>query len=107
MSLTDYVKDEVNRAGLLDEDSDYAGGIGRSLIELAKAWDKIDDEEGFSGMGASMVSALFYRLSRFKTINPISSEPSDWIDRSEESGKPMWQNKRMSSVFSLDAGKTW
>jgi hypothetical protein len=30
-----------------------------------------------------------------------------WMDRSEMSSSPLWQNMRDSAAFSTDAGATW
>jgi hypothetical protein len=48
-----------------------------------------------------------HALLGFKTLSPITSNPDEWIDRSDTSGSPLWQNTRDPSVFSLDAGKSW
>lgn len=105
--FVDYVKAEVERAGLLDHDSDYNGSIGRSLVKMAEHWSEVSKEEGFSGMGACRVGYLFFQLAQWRPISPITSDPVEWMDVSECSGRPMWQNRRCPSLFSENGGQTW
>jgi hypothetical protein len=101
--LVDHAIEELNRAGLFDDDSDYGGMLGEAVVDLVEVF----AEQGHSGMSAAMVSELFDRLSRYKTLTPITDNPDEWNDVTEMSGYPFWQNKRDSSYFSEDGGKTW
>lgn len=102
-NLTDHANRELRLAGLFDDDSDYDGDLGRSTMELMDVFSK----QGHSGMSAHMVVDLFTKLAMFKNLTPLTSDSSEWTDRSDESGQPFWQNKRRSSTFSTDGGKTW
>jgi len=101
--LVDHAKDELQRAGLFDKDSDYNGMIGNAVMELCQTF----SNQGHSGFSANWVLDVFNRLAQFKTLSPITSEPSEWTDVSECSCIPMWQNKRDPSYFSKDGGKTF
>ena len=48
-----------------------------------------------------------YDLLRYCTLSPLTSKPEEWIDRTEMSGYPMWQNLRDTAAMSYDAGLTW
>lgn len=93
----------MQRAGLYDTDSDYNGMIGNSVEALVKLF----AEQGHSGFSAGLVLEAFNRVVRHRPLTPLTSDPSEWIDRSEESGRPMWQSRRSPSVFSTDGGQTW
>ena len=69
---------------------------------------KVFSEEGHSGMSAQIQVELFSRLARFKTLSPITNDPAEWMEISEEvmGKKGVWQNKRDRSWFSEDGGKT-
>ena len=105
-TLVEHTKDELERAGLFDEDSDYGGMLADSVMAIMKVFAK----QGHSGFSAQMCRELFHRLSNFETLTPITSDPEEWHDISEiaggEKGK-MWQNTRNPAIFSEDGGKTW
>ena len=104
-TLVEHTKDELERAGLFDEDSDYGGMLADAVMAIMKVFSK----QGHSGFSAQMCRELFQRLSNFETLTPITSEPEEWNDVSEMcvGGTPMWQNERNPAIFSEDGGKTW
>lgn len=99
MNLQEFAKRELKIAGLFDKDSDYGGMLGNNVMDLIKVFAK----QGHSGMSASMCSELFYHLSRYKNITPITFNPEDWFQCADGA----WQSKRNPSIFSKDRGKTW
>lgn len=101
-TLTEYAKEELNRAGLLDKDSDYDGMLGESALEIIEVFSK----QGHSGASASMVTDIVEKLMRYEPLTELTYGPDEWMEVSEESGVPMWQNKRRFTVFSIDGGKT-
>ena len=102
--LVDHAEDELRRAGLFDEDSDYGGMMAHSVLAIMKLFAK----QGHSGFSAEMCKMLFQKLASFETLTPITSDPKEWNDVSEMcSGKPFWQNNRNPAMFSEDGGKTW
>ncbi len=105
-TLVEHTKDELERAGLFDEDSDYGGMLADAVMAIMKVFAK----QGHSGFSAAMCRELFHRLSNFETLTPITSEPEEWYDISVacggEKGK-MWQNTRNPAIFSEDGGETW
>lgn len=101
--LVEHAKTELEKAGLFDKDSDYEGAIGKAVMDLCACFAK----QGHSGFSAEMTRDLFNRVSQFKNLTPITSDPDEWIDQSGPSGYPLWQNKRNSCLFSKDGGKTW
>lgn len=102
MSLTDYAREELDHAGLLDDDSDYGGMIGRAVLELVEVF----ASQCHSGASAEVVLEAFKKVASFEPLSPLTYEPDEWFDRSEESGSPMWQNRRDPRVFSFDKGAT-
>lgn len=104
MTLMQHAKREMSLAGLYDADTDYGSGtIADSVMELIEVYAR----QEHSGGSAMMVRELFHDLSQFKPLIPISSSPNEWMDVSEASGRPMWQNIRDASKFSRNGGKTW
>ena len=103
MGLVAHAEEELRRAGLFDDDSDYAGMLGKAVVALVKVF----AEQGHSGFSAHRTLELFNVVANFKTLTPLTSDPSEWNDVSEISGHPLWQNRRQSSTFSKDGGKTW
>lgn len=101
--LLEHAKEELQRAGLFDKDSDYNGEIAKCVMNLCKMF----SEQGHSGFSADLTLDIFDKLSRFKTLTPITKDSSEWNDVSSFNGDPLWQNKRDPSCFSKDGGKTW
>lgn len=103
MSLQDYAHDELTRAELFDADSDYNGMIGTSVMELINVFAR----QGHSGFSADMVASIFAKLAAYEPLTPLTFDADEWIDRSEMSGTPMWQNTRQSTIFSEVPGVSW
>lgn len=101
-SLVQHAEREIQIAGLFDKDSDYNGETGKNLMELVKVF----AAQRHSGGSAAIVIKLLDKLLRFENITPLKYDASEWMDVSEMSGKPMWQNKRNTAVFSEDEGET-
>lgn len=99
MSLHDYAEDELRRAGLFDEDSDYGGMLGTAVLELIDAF----AAQGHSGFSAGMTIQIFSTLAGYKPITPLTYAEDEW----NEVGTDVWQNRRKSTVFSNDLGATW
>lgn len=101
-NLVDYAKEELTRAGLFDKDSAYDGMLGTAALEIIEAFAK----QGHSGSSAGMVTQIVEKLMRYEPLTLLTYGPEEWTDVSNESGTPMWQNKRKSTTFSVDGGKT-
>jgi hypothetical protein len=56
-------------------------------------------DQGHSGSSAPYCIDLFAKLARYELLTPLTGEDDEWIDRTEENGEPLWQNKRCSHVF--------
>ena len=102
MTETNRGIEELKIAGLFDKDSDYGGMVGKAVQELLKVFEK----QGHSGFSANYVASIFNKLVKGETLTPLKGEKDEWNDVSESSGKPLWQNKRCSRIFSEDEGKT-
>ena len=101
--LMDHAKEELDRAGLFDKDSDYEGMIGNCVMALMKVF----CEQGHSGFSAPWVVDVFSNLTSWKTLTPISDDPSEWGEVEMDKDKKTWQNKRNPALFSNDEGKTF
>lgn len=101
--LIAHARRELELAGLFDADADYGGAPAQIVMQLVE----VLAGQGLSGGSHGLVMALFNQVATFKPLTPLTSEPAEWIDRSEISGEPMWQNRRDSAMFSRDGGQTW
>lgn len=95
MSIQDFAKDELTRAGMFDPDSDYDGAIGHAVMKMIDLFAK----ENHSGASAAMAVSLFSMLARFEPLTPLTGDDSEWTEVGERDGKPVFQNKRCSRVF--------
>jgi hypothetical protein len=102
MNLTEYAQAELERAELFDPDSDYGGMLGKAAMEIVEVF----ATQGHSGLSARLTVEILERLLCYEPLTPLTYEPDEWIDVSEISGAPMWQNRRKFTVFSRDGGLT-
>ncbi len=106
-NLVLHAEQELRRAGLFDKDSDYGGMVAEAVMKLVKT----HAEEGHSGMSHSLTLEVFNRVVRYKTLTPITNLPGEWMevgkDMMPNGAKTFWQNRRTSSLFSHDGGKTY
>lgn len=94
-SLVLHAKNELQRAGLFDEDADYGGELGKNILSIVEKF----AEQGHSGGSAGATIEILGKLLRFHTLSPITSAASEWFDVSEASGRPMWQSNRDPRYF--------
>lgn len=96
---------ELRRAGYFDEDADYGGMLGKSIMDLIKVFSC----QGHSGYSASMTASLFKELAMFKTIGEFEPtiEESMLVHEDAAKGEKILQSLRKCSVFSNDGGKNW
>lgn len=102
-NLVEHAKYELQRAGLLDDDSDYDGMLGKAALEIVEVFAK----QGHSGYSAMMTIDIVTKLMSYQPLTDITSDPEEWTFVAEDKGGPIYQSKRRSSSFSRDGGKTW
>lgn len=98
MTLIEHAETEMRRAGLFDEDSDYGGMLGESVLELVKKF----SEQGHSGASAAMAVSIAENLMRFEPLTPLTGDPDEWMKVSRympDGSGSVCQNVRYSSVF--------
>lgn len=103
MGLVAHAKEELQLAGMFDKDSDYGGMLEDAVLELVKVFAK----QGHSGFSAHQTLKLLNVVANFKNLTPIGTTPDEWMNMSDSALEPTWQNKRRSTTFSRDGGKTW
>lgn len=99
--LIEHAKRELELAGLFDKDADpiYEGEIARAVMRLVKTHAK----EDHSGGSHVLVLSVFNKVINYKVLSPLTDDPDEW----KETGPEHYQNKRQSSCFSKDGGKTY
>lgn len=97
--LVEHARRELELCGQTAEDPGYAASIVAAVAAFASY--------GHSGGSASIAIDQLTALLRFQHLSPLTDDPAEWLDRSAESGVPMWQNARNSAVFSEDGGRTY
>lgn len=105
-NLVKHAEEEMRRAGLYSPDADYGGMIPEAVMKMVKCL----ADEGHSGMSHALTMEIFNRVANFKTLTPLTDDPSEWMSVSDyypPNNPPVWQNRRQSSCFSEDGGKTY
>lgn len=100
MSLVEHAQRELELSGQAAEDPAYAQSIVAAVAAFASYG-------GHSGGSAMLAIEQLHRLLKFEPLSPLTDDPAEWVDRTAESGTPMWQNVRHGRAFSHDAGKTY
>jgi len=95
--LVEHARTEL---ALLGEDSEYAA----SLLAAVEGFASFDGHSGGSYLiGVEQLHALL----QFRNLTPLTDDPAEWQDRSQETGQPMWQSRRNLEAFSTDGGRTY
>ena len=77
MTLNEFAKQELELAGLLSPEDDFYGGeTGKAVLELMEVFSK----QGHSGQSAAIVADVFWKLSNYKPLTPISGEADEWTE---------------------------
>ncbi len=97
--LVEHATRELERCGQTEEDRGYAASLIAAITAFASY--------GHSGGSAMCAIDQLNILLRFGVLSPITDDPDEWHDVGEMSGMPLWQNRRQSSIFSIDCGKTF
>lgn len=101
MALKEHAKKELELAGLFDKDGDYDGSVGPNVMALIE----LMASQGHSGGSAYMVRTLFWKLSGFEPLTPLTGADDEWHD---PCGDGLLQNLRCSHVFKEKAtGKAY
>lgn len=111
--LVDHAKRELKLAGMFDDKVEGSVACGEwnklcsnAVMELMELF----AEQGHSGMSASMTRELFNRLAAYQPLTELTDSPDEWMLIAEDMwtpGEKCWQNRRKSSCFSTDGGKTY
>lgn len=105
-NLYQHAKNELEAAGMLGEDSDYEGMVGRAVLELIETFAK----QGHSGFSAGVTVEVFQILASYGPLGPLTDNPAEWQkihDGIATEEEPLWQSRRNPEAFSNDGGKTY
>ncbi len=94
MSIYEHAERELDLIGMTD-DGDMNGMMRKHILHMIEEFAK----EGHSGFSASYAIQCLEKLLRFEPLSPLTGEDWEWVDVSEMSSRPLWQNARCSHVF--------
>ena len=95
LKLLGYEFDDDDMPIQSDEDFDPNAEICMCIMEILEVFEK----QGHSGFSAGYAVNVLKKLMAFEPLSPITGEDWEWMDIGEETGEPLWQNKRCSHVF--------
>lgn len=98
-TLVEHARRELDLAGEFDSDP----AMAQSIVAAVAAFSSYRHSGTSAELAADALNLLLHR----RTLTPITNDPDEWIDRSEVSGNPLWQNLRDSAAFSNDGGRTY
>lgn len=96
MGLVEHAKRELELLSKGDEPADAE--MNATIIKVIEAFTSY----GHSGGSASWAIPVINKLLQYENLSPLTDDPDDWINV----GDNVYQNRRNSSVFSTDGGKT-
>ena len=94
---TDLVRHVRNEIGRIDRD------VVLNCTNIARVFSL----GGHSGGSASIVIPWIEKALSWEPVAPLTGEDDEWVDRSDETGYPLWQNKRCSRVFKKSDGTAY
>ncbi len=101
--LTEHAEYELSLIGMGANTEDPINkAMHDHIIHMVSEFSK----EGHSGFSAGYAINMLTKLLNFEPLSELTYAPDEWVDVSEMSGEPLWQNKRNSKIFSRDGGKT-
>lgn len=95
-----YARNELKLIGQMDSDPDLC----QSILGAMAAFLAYEDHSGESHMAA--VNQLC-RLLNGKALCRPTDDPEEWMFIANDENGKIWQNRRTSSAFSRDHGKTY
>ena len=98
-NLVEHARRELELCGQYAEDPAYAESIIRAVEAFASY--------GHSGGSAMIAIEQLHRLLKFENLSALTRDPTEWTDRTDISGFPMWQNTRNPQAFSENGGRTY
>lgn len=103
MGLYDHAVHELDLIGLTDKD-DYNGMMRKHILHMVKEF----CDEGHSGFSASYALRILEKLLAYKPLSPLTGEDDEWTEVTRQNdGVPLYQNKRLSSVFKDGNGEAY
>lgn len=98
-TLVEHARRELELCGQTAEDPGFAA----SLVAAVAAFASYGHSGGSAGCAVEQLGVLL----RFGALSPLTDDADEWLDRTAESGTPMWQSRRCPAAFSDDCGWTF
>lgn len=98
-NLINHALNEFKASGWTTEDGNFEDEVRQTVCKDVLALLEAFSNQMHSGFSAPYVIDLFSKLANFEPLGPLTGEDWEWVDVSEESGYPLYQNKRSSRVF--------
>jgi hypothetical protein len=101
-NLVDYAESEMRLLGYTGEEpeDDPNRWMWDNVLSVVKAF----ASGGHSGSSAAYAIGIIEKILRYEPLTPLKFTDDEWIKHDEPK---LWQNRRKSTVFSADEGKTW
>lgn len=96
LKLAGYNLEPVKQGNWTEDD--YVQETGNCAYEICKHF----CEQEHSGMSAEFTLQLVYELLKGNILTPLTNNPDEWCDLSEQSNEKLYQSKRKFSCFSED-----
>ena len=98
-SLVAHARRELTLLGEVASSPEYAESIIAAVAGFVSF--------GHGGGSAAVARDQLAKLLNREALTPLTDDPAEWLDRSETSGYPIWQNLRDPRAMSHDGGKTY
>jgi hypothetical protein len=79
----------------------------KEIIELCSKFSKSGQSGSSAPFVANALCSAIKKILLFKPICDITGLDEEWTNVSEMNGTPMWQNKRLSSLFKSENNKAY
>lgn len=100
-NLVEHARREL---ALVEQGPDGDRELADSLLRAVEGFASYD---GHSGGSHAVALEWLGALLQFQNLSPLTNDPAEWNNVSEQSGYEMWQSRRCSEAFSDDGGQTY
>src|ERR1035437_3216724 len=91
---------ELDYAGYFKPDDEELGkGMNKLMADNVLELITVLAKQNHSGFSSFFAISLFETLARYKPLTPLTGVDSEWVNVADESGYPLYQNKRCNHVF--------
>lgn len=102
-NLERHAERELSRLTGDPDGDDMQQAMNKHILRMVRTFAR----KHHSGSSAGYAVGILQKLLRYEPLGPITDDPAEWQEISEEMGEVCWQNRRCSHVFKGADGRAY